>query len=218
MPDTVSVAVKLWVPFAKVPVAKLQAPPALTVAVPRFVEPSNTVTLSGLQRDTFRPQKAWRLPPRGTRNYHRKSAPVQWLAGHLGSTTGSTASGLNPQKFLLIKWSFRSHNKSRKFKRVEANDRPTKMGMRLYFWVSSLATKMPASRRKKEARCPISPQPFSGRRTQHAAFGIGCGAAFSGVNGSDSVWLSVAVIAPGFGVRWRCSWVSPRPAEQHRLD
>ena len=40
-PDTVSVAVKLWLPEAKVPVVvKLQAPLLLTVAVPSSVAPS----------------------------------------------------------------------------------------------------------------------------------------------------------------------------------
>ena len=40
VPDTVSVAVKLWLPLLKVPVVKLQAPLASAVAVPSSVAPS----------------------------------------------------------------------------------------------------------------------------------------------------------------------------------
>ena len=40
MPDTVSVAVKLWAPSGKGTVIKLQAPLALAVAVPSSVVPS----------------------------------------------------------------------------------------------------------------------------------------------------------------------------------
>ena len=43
VPDTVSVAVKLCVPFDKVPVAKLQAPLLFAVTVPSSVAPSYTV-------------------------------------------------------------------------------------------------------------------------------------------------------------------------------
>ena len=39
-PDTVSVAVKLWPPLARVPVVKLQAPLLLAEAVPSRVAPS----------------------------------------------------------------------------------------------------------------------------------------------------------------------------------
>ncbi len=40
VPETVSVAVKAWLPLLKVPVVKLQAPLALAVAVPSSVAPS----------------------------------------------------------------------------------------------------------------------------------------------------------------------------------
>src|ERR1035437_9435513 len=42
---SVSVAVKLWVAFDRVPVVKLQAPLPFTVAVPSLVVPSNTATV-----------------------------------------------------------------------------------------------------------------------------------------------------------------------------
>src|ERR1019366_6955194 len=42
---SVSVAVKLWVAFDRVPVVKLQAPLPFTVAVPSWVAPSYTLTV-----------------------------------------------------------------------------------------------------------------------------------------------------------------------------